>query len=119
MSESRRRAAILVGVLAVTGAATWFAWPRPSLELRVELGGRALIVDEWGKTTPLPETVYVKANGSNTRVRIDNRDTTYQTLGVFGAAAKTVRSFSLPLPGMYPGYCSAHAASRTITYVVR
>jgi hypothetical protein len=119
MRERVRRGATVVGVVALTGAASWWAWPRPALELRIERGGRGLIVDRWGHTTPLPETVFVAADGRNTRVRVDNRDTTYQTLGIFGAAAQSVRSFSVPLPGAYGGYCSAHAASQQITYVVQ
>lgn len=85
----------------------------------MELGGRGVIVDRWGATTPLPETVFVAATGRNTRVRVDNRDTTYQTLGIFGAASGSVRNFSLPLPGAYGGFCSAHASSGSITYVVQ
>lgn len=113
------RVAAIVGVVLVTALASWWAWPRPALELRVELGGRGVVVDRWGRTTPLPETVFVAATGRNTRVRVDNRDTTYQTLGIFGAAAGSVRSFSVPLPGAYGGFCSAHASSGTITYVVQ
>jgi hypothetical protein len=78
-----------------------------------------VIVDRWGRTTALPETVYIAATGRTTRVLLDNRDTTYQTLGIFGAAANSRRSFSVPLPGAYGGYCSAHAASQQITYVVQ
>ena len=113
------RVAAIVGVVLVTALASWWAWPRPALELRVELGGRGVVVDRWGRTTPLPETVFVAATGRNTRVRVDNRDTTYQTLGIFGAAAGSVRSFSVPLPGAYGGFCSAHTSSGTITYVVQ
>jgi hypothetical protein len=119
VNESVRRGLSIVGIVALTALASWWAWPRPALELRVDPGGRGLIVDRWGRTTPLPETVFVTATGRNTRIRIDNRDTTFQTLGIFGAAAHTVRSFSVPLPGSYGGFCSAHASSQQITYVVQ
>lgn len=119
MNSRVQRALTVLGIVAVTGFASFWAWPRPALDLRVELGGRGVIVDRWGRTTPLPETVFVSATGRNTKVRLDNRDTTYQTLGIFGAAARSERSFSVPLPGAYGGYCSAHTASNTITYVVQ
>ncbi len=119
MNEALRRGAIVVGLISLTGLASWWAWPRPALELRIEPGGQGLIVDRWGRTTPLPETVYVAATGRNTRVRIDNRDSTYQTLGIFGAAAHSVRRYSVPLPGAYGGFCSAHKDSKQITYVVQ
>jgi hypothetical protein len=119
VSSGLWRAGAVAGIISLTAAASWWAWPRPALDLRVELGGRALIVDRWGRTTPLPETVFVAATGRTTKVRVDNRDTTYQTLGIFGAAAGSIRSFSVPLPGAYGGFCSAHAASKTITYLVQ
>jgi hypothetical protein len=109
----------MVGVVAVTAGATWWAWPRPAVELRVALGGRGMLVDRWGRTSPLPDTVFIEAQGRSTTVRVVNQDTTYQTLGIFGAAANSSRTFSVPLPGVYGGYCSAHASAGTITYVVR
>jgi hypothetical protein len=119
VSDRATRALVLAGIIVTTAAASWWAWPRPALVLRIDRGGRGVVVDRWGRTTPLPETLYVTATGRDTRVRIDNRDTTYQTLGIFGAAAGTVRSFSVPLPGTYGGFCSAHASSGQLTYVVR
>ena len=119
MSEQVRRLLTPFAVLVLTAFGTWWAWPHPAVTLRVELGGRGLVVDRWGRTTALPETVFIAATGRNTRVRIDNRDTTYQTLGIFGAAAGSVRNFSVPLPGAYGGFCSAHASSGQITYVVQ
>ncbi|HYW50030.1 MAG TPA: hypothetical protein VE861_05455 [Gemmatimonadaceae bacterium] len=108
----------MAAVVVVTSAATWWVWPRPALALRVELGGRAVVVDRWGGTSALPETLHIASQGRGTRVRIENRDTTYQTLGIFGVAANSERSFSVPLPGAYGGYCSAHASSGRITYLV-
>lgn len=78
-----------------------------------------MVADRWGRTSPRPETVFIAARGRNTRVRVVNEDSIYQTLGIFGAAANSSRIFSVPLPGVYGGYCSAHDSSDTITYVVR
>ncbi len=105
-------------VLLATSGATWWAWPQPAIELRVARGGRGMVVDRWGRTSPLPDTVFIPARGRNTRVRVVNDDSTYQTLGIFSAAANSTRTFSVPLPGVYGGYCSAHAAGGTITFVV-
>jgi hypothetical protein len=113
----RPMAALLV--VAATVAATWWVWPRPAAHLRIERGGRAVVVDALGRTRALPETVYVAARGRGTKVRIENRDTTWQQLGLFGAAAGTTRDFTVPERGSYAGYCSAHASSGTIVYVVR
>ncbi|MCC7054163.1 MAG: hypothetical protein IT355_12935 [Gemmatimonadaceae bacterium] len=118
MSEPHRRFAAMAGVLVLTLVATWWAWPRPAVELRVELGGRGVVVDWFGRTTALPETIRVSARGRNTRIRIENRDTTFQSLGMFGVAANSTRSFSVPLPGSYGGYCSAHPTGQ-ITYLVQ
>jgi hypothetical protein len=109
---------MVAGVIAATALASWWAWPTPALRLRVERGGRGVVVDRWGKTTPLPETVFVKATGRATRIRVDNRDTTFQTLGMFSAPANTTRNYRVE-PGTFAGFCSAHAASQTITFVVR
>lgn len=106
-------------VLVATAGATWSAWPRPAIELRVARGGRGMVVDRWGRTSPLPDTVIIAAQGRNTKVRVVNEDSVYQTLGIFGAAANSSRTFSVPLPGVYGGYCSAHPRGGTITYVVR
>ncbi len=109
----------MAGVVALTSGATWWAWPRPALDLRIARGGRGVVVDRWGRTSPLPDTIVIEAQGRNTKVRVVNEDTTYQTLGIFGVAANSSRTFSVPLPGTYGGYCSAHASGGTITYVVR
>ncbi len=117
MNEALRRGGTVAGVVALTALASWWAWPHPALVLRIERGGTGLIVDRWGRTTALPETIHVATSGRNTRVRIENRDTTYQTLGIFGVAANSSRSFSVALPGAYGGFCSAHPTSKQITYV--
>ena len=118
MSKAGRRAALIAGVVVLTALASWWAWPRPALRMRVELGGRGVIVDRWGTTTPLPETVYVAATGRATRIHVDNRDTTFQTLGMFSAPARSKRNYRVE-PGTFAGFCSAHAASKTITFVVQ
>lgn len=115
--DALRRALVTIGVVLGTLVATWWVWPHPALVLRVERGGRALVVDRFGRTTPLPETLHVAARGRDTRIRIDNRDTTFQTLGIFGVAANSARSFRVPLPGSYGGFCSAHP-TKQLTYIV-
>lgn len=119
MRDAVRRTATITAVLLVTAAATWWVWPRPALTVRVERGGRAVVVDRWGRTAALPETLRVAAQGRSTRVLIENRDTTYQTLGIFGVAANSARSFTVPMPGVYGGYCSAHESGGRITYVIQ
>ncbi len=114
-----RRAVGAALVVVATAAATWWVWPRPAAHLRIERGGVAYVVDAFGRTRALPETVYVAARGRGTKVRIENRDTTWQQLGLFGAAAGTTRDYTVPERGSYAGYCSAHASSGKIVYVVR
>jgi hypothetical protein len=118
VNEGLRRVATATGVVVLTAIASWWAWPRPALELRVELGGRGVVVDHWGRTTPLPDTIFVRATGRATKIRLVNRDTTFQNLGLFSAPAGSVRNYRV-LPGVFAGFCSAHAASKTITYVVQ
>lgn len=118
MSNRLQQGATILGIAVVTAMASWWVWPRPALELRVERGGRGVMVDRWGRTTALPETVFVRATGRVTRIRLDNRDTTFQTLGLFSAPANSARNYQV-LPGVFAGFCSAHAAGNTITYVVQ
>ncbi|MCU0626374.1 MAG: hypothetical protein MUF21_07815 [Gemmatimonadaceae bacterium] len=113
-----RRAVVVALVVLGTAAATWVAWPRPAAHLRVERGGTAYLVDALGRTTALPETVHVAARGRGTTVRVENRDTTWQQLGLFGAAAGTTRDFTVPERGRYAGYCSAHRSRGRLVYVV-
>lgn len=118
MSETLRRGASILGIVCVTVFAVWWFWPHPALELRVERGGLGLIVDRWGHTTPLPETVFVRATGQVTRIRIVNNDSTFQTLGLFSAPSTSVRNYRVER-GVYAGFCSAHQTSQTIVYVVQ
>jgi hypothetical protein len=113
------RVAVALSVIVLTVWATDAMWPRPSLVLRVERGGVGVVVHRWGRNTPLPDTLFVRARGRNTGIRIENRDTAYQTLGILGVPAGTERNFTLPLPGAYSGYCSAHPTGKTLTYVVQ
>lgn len=114
-----RRLGAVLAVVVGTAAATWLAWPRPAAHLRIERGGAAYLVDALGRTVPLPETVHVAARGRGTKVRVENRDTTWQQLGLFGAAAGTTRDFTVPERGSYAGFCSAHRSRGRIVYVVR
>ena len=118
MSETIRRSLSIVSIVCVSALSAWWFWPHPALELRVERGGLGLIVDRLGHTTPLPETVFVKATGRVTRIRLENNDTTFQTLGLFSAPAGSARNYRVE-PGVFAGFCSAHAASQTIVYVVQ
>ncbi len=68
--------------------------------------------------TPLPETLYVRAVGSHTVIRLVNRDTIKAQLGIFDARAGETRDFTVAYPGTFSGYCSAHPASRQIVYVI-
>lgn len=119
MSNRARRAITLGGVVLLTLAAGWWTWPRPAVHIRVGPGGVGVLIDRWGRSSPLPDTIFIRATGRNTRIRIENRDSTYQSLGIFGAAAHSERSFSVPLPGAYGGFCSAHPTSKRLTYVVQ
>lgn len=114
-----RRVAAALAVLVATLAATWAVWPRPAVTIRIERGGAAVVVGAFGRASALPETVVVHARGRAAKVRIENRDTTWQQLGLFGAAAGTSRDFTVPARGTYAGYCSAHPERGRIVYVVR
>ena len=118
MSETIRRSLSIAGIVSVSALSAWWFWPRPALELRIDRGGLGVVVDRWGHTTPLPETVFVGATGQVTRIRVVNNDTTFQTLGLFSAPAASVRNYRVER-GVFAGFCSAHVASKTIVYVVR
>jgi hypothetical protein len=117
VSDALRRGAVIAGLVVATAGVSWWAWPHPALHLRVELGGQGVIVDRFGRTTPLPDTVFVSATGRVTKIDLENRDTVFQTLGIFSAPARSDRHYRVE-PGVFAGFCSAHTASNTITYVV-
>jgi glucose/arabinose dehydrogenase len=115
MSESPepRRLAVGLGVVAVAAGVAWFTWPRPAVTIRIAPGGAATV-----DGAALPETLFVKARGRRTVVRVVNRDTVHHQLALFGADAGATRDFTIAYPGTYGGACSAHP-SGNLTYVVR
>jgi hypothetical protein len=103
-------------VLAVATAAAvvaWLTWPRPSVVIEIAPGGVATV-----RGVPLPETLYVRARGRSTVVRVVNADTIAHQMAVFGAAAGETREYTIAYPGTYGGTCTAHP-SGNLTYVVR
>jgi len=114
-----RRAPTVAGVLAAAALAAWWTWPRPDLVLEVARGGVGAVVDRFGRVRPLPDTLYLRARGHETTVRVVNHDTARATLGIFSAAAGEARDFTIATPGVYGGYCSAHPTRKRLTYLVR
>lgn len=108
---SRSLSAGLV-VLAVA-ALTWWTWPRPSVTIRIAPGGTATV-----NGVVLPETLFIKARGRNTVIRVVNGDSTRHQLALFGADAGETRDFTIPYPGTYGGVCSTHP-SGNLTYIVQ
>lgn len=107
------RSAATGALVAVVAALTWYVWPRPALVIRIAEGGVATV-----EGRALPETLFVRARGRSTVIRVVNADTVRHQLALFGAAAGETRDFSIEFPGTYGGTCSAHA-SGNLTYVVR
>jgi hypothetical protein len=114
--RARGRGALLAGVVAASAGAAWLTWPRPDVALEVDRGGLGYLVGRAGRAA-LPETIRVAARGRPT-VRIVNRDTAAAQLGIFTAPPGRVVEYTLPGPGSYGGYCSAHATKRALTFVV-
>jgi hypothetical protein len=112
-----RRSAWIGTIVVAVVLATWFVWDRPAVEIRVEPGGHAF-VDGLFSRTPLPETVYVRAVGSHTVIRIVNKDTVKHHLGVFDAEPGETRDFSVAYAGTFGGFCSAHPTSKQLVYVI-
>jgi hypothetical protein len=113
VSADRKKGVTLVMILAVVGALAWFTWPRPSVTIKIALGGVATVD---GAT--LPETLFVKSRGRSTTIRVVNADTVRHQLALFGAAAGETREFTIQYPGTYGGTCSTHP-SGNLTYVVQ
>jgi hypothetical protein len=113
VSVGRSKGVTLAAIVAVVGALTWFTWPRPSVTIRIALGGAATV-----DGAALPETLYVKSRGRSTKIRVINADTTRHQLALFGAAAGETRDFTIQYPGTYGGTCSTHP-SGNLTYVVQ
>jgi hypothetical protein len=113
MSESLRRFTLAFVVAAIAIGITWFTWPSPSVVIEIAPGGVATVGGE-----ALPETLFVKARGRSTIIRVMNRDTVRHQLALFGADANATRDFTIAYPGTYGGACSAHPTGN-LTYVVR
>lgn len=111
MSASR---SLSVGLIVITVAAlTWWTWPRPAVTIQIAPGGIATVNGE-----VLPETLFIKARGRSTVIRVVNSDSTRHQLALFGAAAGETLDFTIPYPGTYGGVCSTHP-SGNLTYVVQ
>lgn len=117
MSGSRRSSSgrvAAVGLVVITMAAlTWWTWPRPAVTIQIAPGGTATV-----NGAVLPETLFIKARGRSTVVRVVNRDSLRHQLALFGADAGETRDFTIPYPGTYGGVCSTHP-SGNLTYVVQ
>lgn len=111
MSVSR---SVTVGlVVLVVAAVTWWTWPRPSVVIRITPGGVATV-----NGSALPETLFVKARGRSTVLRVVNGDSIRHQLALFSAEAGETRDFTIAYPGTYGGVCSTHP-SGNLTYVVQ
>lgn len=108
-----RRAVAALLVVAVAAGVAWFTWPRASVVIEIAPGGLATV-----DGAALPETLFVKARGRSTVIRVVNRDSVRHQLALFGADAHETRDFTIAYPGTYGGTCSAHP-SGSLTYVVR
>ena len=105
---------LAVGLVVITVAAlTWWTWPRPAVTIQIAPGGTATV-----NGAVLPETLFIKARGRSTVVRVVNRDSLRHQLALFGADAGETRDFTIPYPGTYGGVCSTHP-SGNLTYVVQ
>lgn len=117
--SSVRRSFRIATIVVALAIATWlaWAWERPAVEIRVERGGHAFVRGVF-KKTPLPETLYVRAVGSHTVIRIVNMDTVRHHLGIFDANPGETRDFSVAYAGTFGGFCSAHSVSKQLVYVI-
>ena len=107
------RSAAVAALVATVAALAWYTWPHPSVVIRIAAGGVATV-----NGVALPETIFVKARGRSTLIRVVNADTVRHQLALFGAAAGETRDFTIQYPGTYGGTCSTHP-SGNLTYVVR
>ena len=112
-----RRSLQALGILALCAIAVWLSAERPALKIVVEQGGHAFVKGRFSQV-PLPETVFVRANGSHTVIRIVNRDSIRHQLGLFDAEPGATRDFIVSFPGTFGGFCSAHPLSKQLVYVV-
>ena len=110
---SASRSLTLGLVVLVMAALTWWTWPRPAVTIDIAPGGVATVAG-----AALPETLFVKARGRSTVIRVVNRDSIRHQMALFGADAGETRDFTVTYPGTYGGVCSTHA-SGNLTYVVQ
>lgn len=113
-----RRGAQLGAVALATAGAAWLLWPRPDAELRVRRGGRAEVINGYGVSRPLGDTLVVGGRGRRRTIRVVNEDSVPHQLALFTVAPGEVRDYVAP-PGTFGGACSAHAGSGRLTVVVR
>ncbi len=109
VSRSLSIGVVVIGVTALT----WWTWPRPAVTIRIAPGGTATV-----NGAVLPETLFIKARGRNTVIRVVNGDSLRHQLALFGADAGETRDFTITYPGSYGGVCSTHP-SGNLTYVVQ
>lgn len=107
------RSVSLLAIVVLFGAIAWWTWPRAAVTIHIAPGGVATV-----RGTALPETLFVKARGRRTVIRVVNRDTVRHQMAIFGADAGETREFTIAYPGMYGGVCSTHP-SGSLTYVVQ
>lgn len=112
-SRSLNRSLTLGLVVLVVAALSWWTWPRPAVTIQIAPGGIATV-----NGAILPETLYIKARGRSTVVRVVNGDSTRHQLALFGAAAGETKDFTISYPGTYGGVCSTHP-SGNLVYVVQ
>ena len=112
--EPLRGRGVAIGlVVLVMAALTWWTWPRPAVTIRIAPGGAATVAG-----AALPETLFIKARGRSTVVRVVNADTLRHQLALFWADAGETKDFTIAYPGTYGGVCSAHPTGN-LTYVVQ
>lgn len=113
MSERLKRGLGVGLIVLFIVSLTWWTWPRPAVTITIALGGSATV-----NGAALPETLFIKARGRSTVVRVVNGDTLRHQLALFGADAGETRNFTIAYPGTYGGVCSTHS-SGNLTYVVQ
>jgi hypothetical protein len=119
------RSVVIAGIVLLMCGLTWVVWPRPALQIEIEPGGHASVITHFSGKQPLRDTVRLASRfvsrfvgHSRTYITIDNRDTVLHRLGIFAVGPESSRTFVVPGPGVYSGFCSAHPG-REITYIVR
>lgn len=112
-NPSLSRGLTLASIVLLVAAVTWWTWPRPAVTIRIAPGGVATVAG-----AALPETLFIKARGRSTTIRVVNGDSTRHQLALFGAAAGETKDFTISYPGTYGGVCSTHP-SGNLVYVVQ